>query len=29
VLGHHLFAPGTDQRQAEAGWQAWLDSVFP
>jgi uncharacterized protein YndB with AHSA1/START domain len=29
VLGHHLFAPGTDQRQAEAGWRAWLDSVFP
>jgi uncharacterized protein YndB with AHSA1/START domain len=28
MVGHHLFAPGTDQAQAESGWRSWLDRVF-
>ncbi|HEY1330521.1 MAG TPA: SRPBCC domain-containing protein [Actinomycetota bacterium] len=28
IIGHHLFAPGSDQRTAERDWAAWLDRVF-
>lgn len=26
--GHHLFAPGVDQRETEAAWSSWLGRVF-
>jgi uncharacterized protein YndB with AHSA1/START domain len=27
-IGHHLFADGVDQAEAEAAWRAWLDRTF-
>jgi hypothetical protein len=26
--GHHLFAPGVEQKEAERTWSAWLGRVF-
>jgi hypothetical protein len=28
MVGHHLFAPGADQEQAEGAWRSWLERVF-
>jgi uncharacterized protein YndB with AHSA1/START domain len=28
-VGHHLFAAGVDDKEAEGAWQAWLDRLFP
>jgi hypothetical protein len=28
MLGHHLFADGVDQEQAETAWRSWLDRTF-
>jgi hypothetical protein len=28
MAGHHLFADGVDQREAEDAWRAWLERVF-
>jgi uncharacterized protein YndB with AHSA1/START domain len=28
MVGHHLFAPGADQDQAESAWRSWLERVF-
>jgi hypothetical protein len=28
MVGHHLFAPGADQGQAESAWRSWLERVF-
>jgi uncharacterized protein YndB with AHSA1/START domain len=28
IAGHHLFADGVDQREAEDAWRAWLERVF-
>jgi uncharacterized protein YndB with AHSA1/START domain len=28
MIGHHLFAEGVDQEQAEAAWSSWLNRVF-
>jgi hypothetical protein len=28
VVGHHLFAEGVDQREAEQEWTAWLGRLF-
>jgi uncharacterized protein YndB with AHSA1/START domain len=29
MVGHHLFAPGADQAEAEESWRAWLERSFP
>jgi uncharacterized protein YndB with AHSA1/START domain len=28
MVGHHLFAQGADQGQAESAWRSWLERVF-
>jgi hypothetical protein len=28
MIGHHLFAEGVDQQQAETAWSSWLARVF-
>jgi uncharacterized protein YndB with AHSA1/START domain len=28
VVGHHLFAPGVEQADAEEAWRAWLERTF-
>jgi uncharacterized protein YndB with AHSA1/START domain len=28
MVGHHLFAPGADQEQAEGAWRSWLERIF-
>lgn len=28
MVGHHLFAPGVEQEQAEGAWRSWLERVF-
>ena len=28
MVGHHLFAEGVDQQQAETAWSSWLTRVF-
>ncbi|HEX6332194.1 MAG TPA: SRPBCC domain-containing protein [Actinomycetota bacterium] len=28
-VGHHLFAPGLDQAEAERAWTDWLNGLFP
>jgi hypothetical protein len=28
MVGHHLFAEGADQQEAEAAWGSWLANVF-
>jgi hypothetical protein len=28
MIGHHLFAEGVNQREAEAAWSSWLTRVF-
>jgi uncharacterized protein YndB with AHSA1/START domain len=28
MVGHHLFASGADQEDAEGAWRAWLERVF-
>jgi uncharacterized protein YndB with AHSA1/START domain len=27
MVGHHIFAEGVDQKEAEAAWKAWLDGL--
>jgi hypothetical protein len=28
MIGHHLFAEGVNQQEAEAAWSSWLTRVF-
>jgi len=28
MLGHHLFADGVDQQEAERAWRSWLAGIF-
>jgi uncharacterized protein YndB with AHSA1/START domain len=29
AVGHHLFAPGVDQKESDRAWRSWLDRLDP